>query len=195
MSHYSQYRGTSAGRLCHYLHEIVNPTYGGDIRTDEIQVDPAVGSAITYHRKHLATVERWDGDVPFLSFNNIIESWKPMKFRLERSQFIRRPFIDNPRILCNIEWVVQELRSRLTFDEALFITWTRDTWNCDWSINQSTSDKIAKKIKNLLIESYGRLRPEQDLDWQHIALCAVYGVVNEYDVLRRRENNRLGEIG
>ena len=94
--------------------------------------------------------------------------------RFKRAQYCLRN-IDNPLLLYNFNFAVQEVRKCLTFDEALYLIWMRDT-NQVWSVTNTTL-AIENKVRQVLQKAY--FDKYNGDDWKHFCMCAVYGVKND----------------
>ena len=160
MTEYSEYRGRSIGRVLHALH-----TYCKVPGLDSSTVGDGV---IKLHGEVIATY-KWsddlESDVPEFIF--VDKRWN-------REQTIVKPFLDFD--CCQSpSFIVQEIRSKLTFDEALLLRWIRDEHNSDWSLLRTPlKDKI---IESIAIATW-RYPSEEWYQkyWQHFALCAIMDI-------------------
>jgi hypothetical protein len=130
MSHYSQYKGQSVGRVLHALETYCPFPH----MVDQFQVGD--GKVIIWSKDFATYV--WEGDTPVFTFLPCPEDerdrrgWESRKHTAEENQKIMRPFLDDLQALFFIRYVVQEIRKALTFDEALKIRHVRDVLK-DWA--------------------------------------------------------------
>ncbi len=185
-SSYSQYKGQSMGRQMHCLSVLLEGT--SSIHADDCLFghDKVTGKGrISIWNQKLADVD-WEGDsdIPTFKFYDLGESdYEKVAARLERAQYIKKSFYDNPRILYNITYAVQEVRKVLTFDQALYLVWIRDKHNCDWTLgSDSYRAEIKVKVCEVINKAYYGSLPQEDLDvyWTHFCLAAIYGTSNDY---------------
>lgn len=168
MSFYRGYKGQCAGRVlygldiyCNTYHRLCEYAQIGD-------------GTVEYHRKVVAYFE-WEGNIPKFTFTDSLNTHDSnIRERFEEAQFRRFPYFDDWMVLDYVDYVIQEVRKSLTFDEALAIKHVRDFFKGEWNditVQKPTIDKIIETIGN---SSHGYLKEKAPQMWQHIALCAIY---------------------
>jgi hypothetical protein len=164
---WSNCRGKSIGRVIHALN-----VYCGLRIAEECQVG---NNKVYYPRGKLFATYIWnDEDTPVFFFE---ETNKDFLDEFSRKQTILKPFLDEPFFRSSATFIVQEIRSCLSFDQALFIRFVRDQWNGDWSQVIQRYD-----IQNIITQKMISLYPfsitkEIALSWwKHFALCAILDI-------------------
>ena len=101
-----------------------------------------------------------------------------------KRQFVMAPFIDydgihDGQVLWqDPEYMTQEVRKNLRFDEALMIRWIRDNHEGQWEKVAPQWEKIERRIKRVLRKiTWNRQGDEwYNKYWKHIAMCAVWEI-------------------
>lgn len=180
----SHYRGRSCGRVlyglevfCESNHRLFETaTVGsGEVKYyDEIVATytwPGVDEPLV--SEDLKTVKALD-DRPLFTFFEFDRHSKGLAARFTEAQFQRRPYMDDRQVLMNLSYTIQEVRNCLTFDEALHIRHIRDYKDSDlWD---TVPEFMKLKICVVLSASSHGYITEKNVDWKHIALCAIYSI-------------------
>ncbi len=179
---WSKYEGRSAGRMLHCL-DVYNQG-SCNLNIDEVTIG---NNELFYHRKKFAEIVSWsvvgERETPIFKFIQFDEVYyKHVPSALEKSQYIKRPFVDNSAVTGNLYYTIQEVKKVLTLEEACMIIWIRDKHNEDWPIlSISSLNRIESKIKDVLSECYWGRAYEYGIwqHWKHIALCSVYRMTGD----------------
>lgn len=161
MSHYSQYRGRSVGRILHCLEVFVKQFP----RIDETVVGDG---AIFLHQKLFATyswpsISSGEFDVPLFDWARVRESRRAYVAALgtnviaepygldsgtidsfAKNQAILYPFVDDLALCSDATYLVQQIRYNISFDEALIIRHVRDKFNGQWDEVLLESNKSSR---------------------------------------------------
>lgn len=162
----SQYRGRSCGRVLYGLEVFCESNH----RLFEVAC--VSGSFVEVHGKVIATYTWPDDpadDKPLFEFLE----FEGLAARFTESQFQRRPYMDDRQVMQGLSYTIQEVRNCLTFPEALHIRHIRDYKGDMWDMfPEPLKRKICAKLP---ASSYGYITTE-NVDWKHIALCAIYSI-------------------
>ena len=131
---------------------------------------------VTYYGELVADFDWDENNIPnfdFYEFGMYPEIYK----RFQEQQFFKKPFLDMRYELYCINYLVQELRTELSFDEALAIRHIRDHFKGEWNditVKPETVDKIKKAVVKHSQNVFDEAKAE--IWWQHFALCAIYSI-------------------
>lgn len=167
----SQYRGRSCGRVLYGLEVFCESNH----RLFEVAC--VSGSFVEVHGKVIATYTWPDDpadDKPLFEFLEFDRHCKNLAVRFTEAQFQRRPYMDDRIVLSCLTYTIQEVRRCLSFDEALLIRHIRDYKHGDlWDMfPEESKRKICAKLP---ASSHGYITTD-NVDWKHIALCAIYSI-------------------
>jgi hypothetical protein len=167
---YSKYEPGSVGYLIHCLHQ-----YGHY----DLAEDSKFGSGdIKYRGEVLASIGEKDG-LPYLYFRTPCDPNLYDAASLRYQQFLKRPYLHNYTVLFQLEYVVQEIRGCLTFNEALGIKHVVEKLEGKIETLIPYEDMMIK-IKRVMYEaSHNHLAPYVEDIWQHLAIASAYSIVDE----------------
>ena len=172
---YSEYKGRCVGRLIFFIDNFYCKYHPGKEHF-------TYGEGKVNWDKSVVARYEWidDTDIPkFTFFDTLNFSGEnpSRKEYAERLQFFILPYVKNEDgiyIADQIEWIVQEVRRILTFDEGV---WLIKCWEDEDRFN-FIEEKLRTKIVNKIESEVRRITKNTEFSgttmWRHIALCTVY---------------------
>lgn len=171
---YSFYPVGSSGHIFHILEQYVQGV-------SNVQVDSIVfkdSTTLKYFGRDFATIkERNSNGTPIFEF---LDEHKDI---LTKSQFFKIPFVhfenqidklDKMKTLFGINYCVQEVRKKISFDQALYIKWVRDKQDGNLKTGMFYKKELKDRICASIRSSFHNDPPKSAIDnWDHIAFCTI----------------------
>ena len=166
---YARYRGRTQGRLLHALSVYAKGYY-------DICKLSQVGDGRVNLGDHLVACYQWvDEDTPSFSFYDFDPLRPQIGKSLNAYQFFRQPFLDDPLLLLNLDFMIQEVRRSMTLAQAIEARYARDVVDQNWEIiNEEWGEVVRAKIVACSGQTFSKELAV--IHWKHIALCAIYGI-------------------
>lgn len=171
---HAQHRGRTLGRILHCLSVYCDTNH-------RLFENASVGAWNVFYHDTLVATYTWpdnpEDDVPTFQFYEFDPQYK-LKTQFEENQFRKKPYLDDPELLMDINYIVQQVRLALSFEDALLIRHVRDNLTGDWDqLARYVIENLKGKIQRVLeTDCYGHYRGRVKEIWKHMALCAVYSI-------------------
>lgn len=161
-------RGRSVGRIMHCL-DVYCKT------NDRLHEMATIDNGSVWYGDALVARYNWSDiyldDTPHFIFYEYSKQYKRAK-QFEEAQFRKKPYLDMPDMLYNLDYTIQEVCGSLSYNEALWLNTVRRRFPDSWWEN--VEDTLAR-VREIVVKYTSRYVAVIDDEMvRHIAECAIY---------------------